>query len=114
MDNVSICPVCGKGFEQPGGLGRKRIYCSDKCKSKRDNRASVDYIRNRYKTDEEFRNRKRNINNEYSKRKNEQAKRIGMRKLALDVLKCQTPEEVCALLEERTRLKREYYENGTV
>lgn len=114
MDNVSVCPICGKEFEQTSGLGRKRVYCSEKCKSKRDNKASVDYIRNRYQTDEEFRNRKKNNNNEYSKRRNEVAKRIGMRKLAVDVLKCHTPDEAYALLAERTRLKSEYYEYGIV
>jgi DNA repair exonuclease SbcCD ATPase subunit len=114
MDNVSICPVCGKEFEQPGGLGRKRVYCSDKCKSKRDNKETYKYLKKRYDSDEEFRKKRNEANVLSHRRKRDQAKRIAMRKLALDVLKCNTPEEAYALLEERTRLKREYYENGAV
>lgn len=114
MDNVSVCPICGKEFEQPGGSGRKRVYCSDKCKSKRDNKAAVDHLRERYQNDEEYRERKLRGNCAYSKRKTEQAKRIGMRKLAMDILNVHTPEEAYALLEERTRLKSEYYEYGAV
>ena len=38
-NNISIqegkeCLICGKTFQQNNGRGKKRMYCSDKCKQK--------------------------------------------------------------------------------
>lgn len=110
MDNVSVCPICGKEFEQVAGKGRKRVYCSQKCKEKRDNKETYKYLKNRYETDAEFRKKRNEANVISCRRKREQAKRIAIRKIAIDVMKVDTPEEVVEILTDNFRLKRETYE----
>lgn len=105
-----VCPICGKEFERRiGKIGRKQIYCSKECKNKRDVKKTVEYLKKRYRKDEEFRERRKRTNTELLFKKRVKAKEEAMQELVADLNSATTPEEIRAILDERIRLKRETY-----
>ncbi|WP_024859800.1 hypothetical protein [Ruminococcus flavefaciens] len=105
-----VCSECGKLFEwERKGKGRLPHYCSAKCKNKRDNRATVAYLKQRYRDDLVFRERRKRSNILSMKRKRDERKAQAMEKLVNDLLAATTVEQVREILNERVRLKSELY-----
>lgn len=112
------CKNCGKEFEYENAGGRRRAYCSAKCKIKRDNQAYNDrmvektgqnYWEWKYNNDPEFRERRKKANNERIKVKREE-KRIEKRDMLVAQIRgAETIEEAIDLFEAKARIRSENY-----
>lgn len=105
MDNVSVCPICGKEFEQVRKTaGRKKIYCSKACKRKNDQKITANYIKRRYAQDEEFRAMRKRQSTNWARRSMQKKKDEAFEELVNDIIDAKNANEIKEILQARVRL----------
>ena len=96
------CAICGKEIEW-SGRGRKKKFCSMHCKNMSHKNDAREYYRRRMQEDAEFRERRLAASRYHSSRYAQQLRRETLEKLAEEVSKASTKEEIYALLDEKVR-----------
>ena len=84
----SICRICGKKFfyrQKP--KGRAPFFCSDECRKRAKSIRSVNYLRKRYHSDPEFRQRRIQSNVASNTKKREFAKELELKSIAENLAK---------------------------
>ena len=103
------CKVCGKKFEQEVKRGRVSFYCSDECRKKDRYATNNSKMVERYHSDDEFRERRVKQNTESNRRRREARKEQVMQELVDDIMQAGNATKVRKILEERVRIKSEFY-----
>lgn len=103
------CKICGKEFEVEKTTGRVSGFCSEECRRKARTKVNTKSLLKRYHNDEEFR-KKRIADNVIGNRKRREArKEQAMQELVADLMQADTSDEVRQILDERVRIKSQYY-----
>ena len=114
----ATCKNCGKEFEYEGTGGRRRAYCSTKCKNKRDNRIysdirnarlGEDYWKWRYHNDSEYREKRKSDNTAWLRKRREEKRAKARDDLITQIRDAKTLEEAAKLFDEKARIRSENY-----
>lgn len=103
------CKVCGKRFEVERTVGRVSGCCSDACRRKAHTKVNTKSLLKRYHNDEEFRKKRIADNVAGNRKRREARKEQAMQELIADLMSANTSDEVRQILDERVRIKSQYY-----
>lgn len=103
------CKVCGKEFEVEKTAGRVSGFCSEECRRKARTKINTKSLLKRYHNDEEFRKKRIADNVAGNRRRREGRKEQAMQELVADLMSADTSDEVRQILDERVRIKSQYY-----
>lgn len=103
------CKICGKKFEVEKSAGRVSQFCSDECRRKARSKTNTKSIVKRYHNDEAFRKKRIASNVAANRKRREARKEQAMQELVLQLMQAETSEEIRSILDERVRIKSQYY-----
>lgn len=111
---VGKCKNCGDEFTYERTHGRRRHFCSEKCKTHWNNaKYHKDYWKNRWHNDEAWREKRRAYNNAYNKKRYSDNTITAWEALADELLNAESREEFMEILKTRTSMKRSTVEHYT-
>lgn len=105
------CAICGKeitAVTSEGIIRRNAKYCSDKCRNKARVEYSKKYVRERYKTDEEFRKRRTARTSYNAKLRRDALKADAIERIAKHIRTLDSDEEAAKYLMKTVKVKTEY------
>lgn len=103
------CKTCGKKFEVERTAGRVSGFCSEECRRKAHIKVSTKSLLKRYHNDEEWRKKRIADNAAGNRKRREVRKEQAMQELVADLMSADTSDEVRQILDERVRIKSQYY-----
>lgn len=108
------CKECGKHvvYEQTG-KGRNRKFCSEQCAIKFANHTyHLEYWKNRYQTDPEWRAKRNTENAKYAKARRDALKEKAIKQFVSQLYYAETEQDIYDILMANFRIKKESYINA--
>lgn len=105
------CKICGKEFEvEPNKRGgRVSQFCSDECRRKARSKINTKSLIKRYHADEEWRKKRIASNVAGNRRRREERRELAMQQLVFELGQAKDAGEMREILEEKVRIKSQYY-----
>lgn len=107
------CVVCGKTFSEiKHPKGNKRKTCSEECKAIRNRNNRLEYFRNRYHNDDEFREKIKTSSVKFMVDKRKKNKADAYDTAIKQLLEAETEEEIRAIIDKKFNMKSEVYDKN--